>query len=152
MPEKCISAQSQLCNGFCESCAETVHHSLRDDGIFAPEEVPTLTEEQERLKRGIYDKMNPRRRKFVDRLGYDVWNPFQAPNDPLDIRAERTGRTLQELMRDFVRDAGEKASNAGWRKGAMECALGIIRKDEKYQGIYDFCVWYQNLLRKEGHL
>ena len=30
-----------------------------------------LTEEQEKLKREIYERMNPRRRKFIDRIGYD---------------------------------------------------------------------------------
>ena len=30
-----------------------------------------LTEEQEQLKREIYERMNPRRRKFIDRIGYD---------------------------------------------------------------------------------
>ena len=30
-----------------------------------------LTDEQEDLKREIYERMNPRRRKFVDRIGYD---------------------------------------------------------------------------------
>ena len=47
-----------------------------------------LTEEQEQLKREIYERMNPRRRKFIDRIGYDEWDPFQKPNDPMDIRVD----------------------------------------------------------------
>ena len=39
-----------------------------------------LTEEQEQLKREIYERMNPRRRKFIDRIGYDEWDPFQKPD------------------------------------------------------------------------
>lgn len=39
--------------------------------------------------------MNPRRRKFVDRIGYDNWDPFQKPNDPLDVRLDVTKRTTQ---------------------------------------------------------
>ena len=39
-----------------------------------------LNEEQEQLKREIYERMNPRRRKFVDRIGYDNWDPFQKPS------------------------------------------------------------------------
>lgn len=145
----------------CSSCAATAKRAAAEimprniqpgQAIFAEEAPVALTAEQEKLKRGIYEKMNPRRRKFVDRIGYDVWNPFQAPNDPLDIRTDRTSRTLQDLVRDFMRDTNCSEKDGAWRKGVMECALGIIRKDEKYQGIYDFCVWYQNLLRKEGHL
>ena len=57
-----------------------------------------LNEEQEQLKREIYERMNPRRRKFVDRIGYDNWDPFQKPNDPLDVRLDVTKRTTQQLV------------------------------------------------------
>ena len=33
-----------------------------------------LSDEQEGLKREIYERMNPRRRKFVDRIGYENWD------------------------------------------------------------------------------
>ncbi|MDE5833743.1 MAG: hypothetical protein K2H64_12350 [Desulfovibrio sp.] len=117
--------------------------------LFEEDKPDPLTEEQERYKRAIYEKLNPRRRKFIDKIGYDVWNPFQEPKEPLDIRRERAGRTLQELAREFMRDAGNGKS-AEWKKGAMECAMGIIKKDEKYQGVFDFCLWYTKLLEKEG--
>lgn len=58
-----------------------------------------LTEEQELLKREIYERMNPRRRKFIDRIGYDEWDPFQKPNDPMDIRVDPSKRTTQQLFR-----------------------------------------------------
>lgn len=93
--------------------------------------------------------MSPRRRKFIDRLGYDQWDPFQAPKEPLDLRKDRTQRTLQELIRDFMRQNNGAARDKDWQNGAMECALGIIRKDGKYQGIYDFCLWYQKILEEE---
>lgn len=35
--------------------------------VFCESTPQELTEEQEKLKREIYEKMNPRRRKFVDR-------------------------------------------------------------------------------------
>ncbi|MBQ7739313.1 MAG: hypothetical protein IJT59_06645 [Desulfovibrionaceae bacterium] len=40
------------------------------ENIEAPKD---LTQDQEDLKRQIYEKMRPNRRKFVDRLGYDNW-------------------------------------------------------------------------------
>lgn len=61
-----------------------------------------LTEEQEQLKREIYERMNPRRRKFIDRIGYDEWDPFQKPNDPMDIRVDPSKRTTQQLFRGFM--------------------------------------------------
>lgn len=123
-----------------------------EGALFKEEEPVQLSAEEEELKRAIYEKMNPRRRKFIDKIGYEIWNPFQAPKDPLDLRTDRTQRTVQELLRDFMREQGGAARDPEWQKGAMECALGIIRKDEKYQGIFDFCLWYQKLLQKEGHL
>lgn len=119
--------------------------------LFEEEKPTPLNEEQKKLKRAIYEKMNPRRRKFVDRIGYDQWDPFQAPNDPLDIRTDRTQRTIQQLIGAFMAVHGAAGKSAEWKKGVMECALGIIKKDDRYQGIFDFCLWYQDLLQKEGH-
>lgn len=120
--------------------------------IFPPELPVELDAEQERQKRQIYEKMSPRRRKFIDRIGYEQWNPFQEPKEPLDIRTDISKRTIQQLCREFMAVAGSADKGAEWRKGVMECAMGIVQKNEKYQGIYDFCIWYSNLLRKEGHL
>ncbi|MBD5416426.1 MAG: hypothetical protein HDR50_01835 [Desulfovibrio sp.] len=120
--------------------------------LFAEEVPRNLTAEQARLKREIYEKMNPRRRKFVDRLGYDLWDPFQAPKDPLDIRTERSQRTAQDLLDEFSRAHGAASRDRAYRAGAVECAIGVINKDEKFQGIFDFCLWYHDLLKKEGHL
>lgn len=112
-----------------------------------------LTAEQEVLKREIYDRMNPRRRKFVDRIGYEQWDPFQKPNDPLDIRLDVTKRTTQQLIREFLQQAAQKGQYSNdYGRGALECALGVVNRDEKYLGIFDFCRWYIELLQKEGHI
>lgn len=110
-----------------------------------------LNEEQEALKRQIYEKMKPRRRKFIDRIGYDNWDPFQKPNDPLDLRMDVTRRTTQQLVNEFLHYAAQKGPySKDYSKGAVECALGVVNRDEKYQGIFDFCHWYSELLKKEG--
>ena len=112
-----------------------------------------LTEAEEHQKREIYEKMNPRRRKFVDRIGYDNWDPFQKPNDPLDLRMDVSKRTTQQLVREFLQEAGKKGHYSNdYGRGALECALGVVNRDEKYLGILDFCLWYHDLLKKEGHL
>jgi len=114
----------------------------------------TLTAEQEALKRELYENMAPRRRKFINRIGYAHWDPFQKPNDPLDIRLDVTKRTTQQLVREFLQQVAAQEEQLGndYRRGALECALGIINRDEKYLGIFDFCLWYHNLLKKEGYL
>jgi len=135
----------------CSSCPECGHaQKMETPHLFEDAPPSELDEEQERFKRVLYEKMNPRRRKFVDRIGYDQWNPFQAPKDPLDIRTDRTQRTLQELLREFMTASGGSGKDAAWKAGARECALGIIQKDEKFQGIFDFCLWYARLLEREN--
>ncbi|MCL2122567.1 MAG: hypothetical protein FWH34_00610 [Desulfovibrionaceae bacterium] len=113
-----------------------------------------LTAEQEALKRELYEKTAPRRRKFIDRIGYAHWDPFQKPNDPLDIRLDLTKRTTQQLVREFLQQAAarEEQLGADYRRGALECALGVVNRDEKYLGVFDFCLWYHKLLKEEGHL
>ena len=88
-----------------------------------------------------------------DSYGYENWDPFQKPNDPLDLRMDVSKRTTQQLVNEFLREAARKGPYSNdYGKGAMECALGVVNKDEKYQGIFDFCLWYHDLLKKEGHI
>ena len=127
-----------------------VHASMYRDG--APQE---LTPEQEASKREMYEKLKPRGRKYVDRIGYENWDPFMKPNDPLDIRQDVTKRTTQELVREFLqtvaRTNGESYSNE-YAQGALQAALGIVNRDVTMIGTMDFCLWYVDLLKREGHL
>lgn len=109
-----------------------------------------LTPDEERLKREIYERLNPRRRKFIDRLGYDVWDPFQKPNDPLDLRTDVTRRTTQQLVREFFHALGDGEVGNDFRKGALDAALGVVNKDEHMLGAYAFFRWYDDLVKKEG--
>lgn len=109
-----------------------------------------LSPQDEEQKRFIYEKMNPRRRKYIDRIGYANWDPFQKPNDPLDIRQDVTKRTTQQLVREFMRQSGVQDQTSEYGKGALECAVGIVNRDEKYRGIFEFSIWYAKLLAKEG--
>lgn len=109
--------------------------------IFAPEE-----EEQKKL---FYERMSPRRRRFVDRIGYENWDPFEAPKEPMDIRTDVSQRTVQQLVQEFLRSASHELHGGEYARGATECALGIVARQEKYQGVLDFCVWYHELLQKE---
>ena len=60
-----------------------------------------LSPEDEKLKRDLYEKIPARRRKFIDRIGYDNWDPFPKPNDPMEIRTDVSQRTTQQLIREF---------------------------------------------------
>ena len=108
--------------------------------------------DEEKRKQAIFDSMSEKRRKHILQRGYDQWDPFQEPKDPIDIREDKTKRTSQMLVREFLQaQASEQYSNA-YGRGVFEICLGIINDDERYKGMYDFACWYQDLLRKEGHL
>ncbi|BBD09790.1 hypothetical protein [Desulfovibrio ferrophilus] len=114
--------------------------------------LPSLTPEQEEMKRYMYEKLSPRRRKFIDKVGYENWDPFPEPNDPMDIRQdEATGQTIQDLVRTFIRSKSMAGKvGAQYSRGAHELAMGIVNKDERFRGMFEFIVFYNDLLRAQG--
>ena len=108
-------------------------------------------QEAEDRKKAVFDSMSPRRQKHIlKKLGYDKWDPFEAPKDPIDIRKDRTQRTTQMLVRDFLQSRSSEGYSNSYGRGVLEMALGIINEEERFKGMYEFACWYQNLLKKEG--
>ena len=97
-------------------------------------------------KRAIYDRLSARRRKYVDKVGYDKWDPFEAPKDPIDIRRDTTQRTTQQLVRDFLQTCSHENYGNAYSRGVLEMALGIINNDERFIGMFEFARWYQQQL------
>ena len=112
----------------------------------------TLSEEEKNArKKAVFDAMSPRRRKYIEKIGYDKWDPFMEPKDPIDIRQDRTKRTSQMLIREFLQSRDHDAYSNEYGRGAFELCLGIINENEKYMGMLDFARWYNALLEREGH-
>ncbi len=107
-------------------------------------------EDIERRKRAVFDAMSPRRQKHILKKGYDAWDPFQEPNDPIDIRRDRSRRTVHMLVEEFLQVQGAQQCSSAYRRGVLEIALGVINRDDRYQGMYDFSCWHRDLLKKEG--
>ena len=105
-------------------------------------------EELAELKRAIYEKVKPRRRKFIDKIGYDNWDPFQEPMDPLDLREDASRRTSQQLVAEFM--ATMPGASQEFAKGAWELCVGVMSGSERHRGMYAFCKWYKELLVREG--
>ncbi len=101
------------------------------------------------LKRDLYEKLSKRQRKYVDRIGYEAWEPFQMPNDPLDIRQDRTGYTAQELALLFFREQ-EKQPPENYRTAVTEFSIQLLAQPERCRPILEFCFWYGRLLEKQG--
>jgi hypothetical protein len=111
---------------------------------FTPEEI-------EDKKKAIFDAMGKRGQRQILKKGYEQWNPFAEPKDPIDIRKDKTKRTSQELIREFLSQVDHDEYNNTFAQGAFEMCLGIINNDEKIRGMSEFACWYDDLLKKEGH-
>ena len=107
-------------------------------------------EDAEQRKRAVFDSMSPRRQKSILKRGYEKWDPFEAPNDPIDIRKDKTQRTSQQLITEFMHSADHETYSNAFGRGAFELCLGIINGDEKSLGMFAFACWYKALLDKEG--
>ena len=109
-------------------------------------------EESESRKKAVFDSMSPRRQKHILKKGYDKWDPFEEPKDPIDIRKDKTKRTTKMLVREFLQSCGPEGYSNAYGRGVLDMALGIVNDDERFIGMYDFARWHQELLRKEGQL
>jgi hypothetical protein len=108
-------------------------------------------EEEKKRKKAIFDSMSPRNQKHILKKGYDQWNPFQEPKDPIDIRKDKSKRTSQMLIREFLQSKDQETYSNAFGNGAVEICLGVINDDDKYWGMYEFSCWYRDLLLKEGY-
>ncbi len=107
-------------------------------------------EEAEQRKKSVFDAMSHRRQQHILKKGYEKWDPFQEPKDPIEIRKDKSKRTTHMLVREFLQSRpGVPCSNT-YSRGVLEVAMGIVNEDERFMAIYDFSCWYQELLRKEG--
>ncbi len=107
-------------------------------------------EDRDARKRAVFDAMAPRRQKHILRRGYDKWDPFLEPKDPIEIRRDTTRRTSIELFREFLWSReNEKYSNS-YGQAVLDMALGLINSDDRYIAMYEFAVWYRALLESEG--
>ncbi len=104
----------------------------------------------EERKKAVFDSMSPRRQAHILKKGYEKWEPFVEPKDPIDIRKDTTKRTTQMLVREFLQTMKTENYSNAYGSGVLELALGIINDDDKYKGMFDFSCWYQELLKKES--
>jgi hypothetical protein len=109
------------------------------------------TSEKNRRKRAIFEAMSPRRQQHILKKGYDAWDPFQEPKDPIDIRRDQSKRTTQTLVREFLQRKDADAYSTAYGRGVLEICLGIVNQDERFIGMYEFACWYRDLLSREGY-
>ncbi len=110
----------------------------------------TSPDEEEKRKKAIFDSMSPRRQKHILKKGYKKWDPFQEPKDPIDIRKDKTRRTTKMLVREFLQTKPLQEYSNAYGQGVFEICLGIVNDDERYKAMFEFSIWYNELLKREG--
>ena len=102
-------------------------------------------------KKAVFDLMSPRRQKHIlNKVGYDNWDPFEKPKDPIDIRRDKSNRTSQMLVREFLQSRTMENYSNSYGRGVLEMAIGIVNDDDRFVAMYEFAIWYKALLEKEG--
>jgi hypothetical protein len=113
-----------------------------------------LSPEDKERKKAIFDSMSPRRQQHIlKKEGYDNWDPFQEPQEPIDMRREKSKRTAIQLTQEFLVNWNEQDGheyNNAFGQGVWEMCLGIINDDDQYKGMYEFSCWYRDYLKKQG--
>jgi hypothetical protein len=110
-----------------------------------------LSPEDAERKKFIFDSMSPRRQKHIlKKEGYDAWDPFIEPKDPIDLREDKSRRTALDLAREFLATWDHEDYSNAFGQGVWEMCLGVVNDDDRYKGMYEFACWYQDLLKKEG--
>ncbi len=102
-------------------------------------------------KQAIFDAMSPRRQKHIlKNIGDQKWDPFEKPKDPIDMRRDKSRRTSQMLVREFLQSRPLEAYSNSYSRGAMDMAIGIVNDDDRYLAMYEFALWHKKLLAEEG--
>lgn len=109
-----------------------------------------LTSEEELRKKAIFDAMSPRRQKHIKKKGYDQWDPFIEPKDPIEIRKDKTKRTSRMLFNEFFHANPVENYSNEYGRGVLEICMGMVNEEERFRGMYDFVCWYRELLKREG--
>lgn len=112
--------------------------------------VPQISDEERELqKRAIFDKLRPKRQEQILARGYENWDPFITPKDPVDIRTDATKRTADQLIKEFLRGRSE-STDPSYGRAVQEMALGMVNGDTRVRAMIEFALWYAELLRREG--
>ena len=102
-------------------------------------------------KKAVFESMSPRRQAHIlKKVGYDKWDPFQEPKDPIDIRKDKSQRTSHMLVREFLQTRAMEGYSKAYSRGVLEMAVGIVNDDDRFIGMYEFVLWHKRLLEKEG--
>lgn len=99
-------------------------------------------EEEEARKRAIFEGMSERMKRRILQRGYQNWDPFQPPRDPIDLRVDGHRHTAAMLIRKFLEGREGHRDSPAFAQGAWEICLGIFEERDRYLGMFEFAKWY----------
>ena len=109
-----------------------------------------LTPEEEKKKRDLFEAMSPRSQKRILKKGYEEWDPFMLPKEPLayKLKQEAKGEKVtldsgHELHERYFSEHKLTDYSPEYVKGVLEISQGLFRGQDRYQGMYDFSCWYE---------
>jgi hypothetical protein len=116
-----------------------------------------LTPEEEKKKRELFDGMSPKTQQRILKRGYDNWDPFMMPKEPLGykLKQEAKGERVRvdsghELHERFFAERRIVDYSPEYVKGVLEISQGLYRGIDRYQGMFDFSCWYEAWRRRQG--
>jgi len=105
--------------------------------------IDDFTYRREEEKRAIFDGMSPRRReKILKKMSYEEWDPFQVPKEPVDMREQKITQVASFVCNRFFDETGVTDCSTQYLQAVTEMCKGLIKEEEKYLAMYDFCSWY----------
>jgi len=110
-----------------------------------------MTPEEEKKKRELFESMSPRSQKRIMKKGYDKWDPFQAPKEPPFFneeerkRVQKAAQRFQRFLQEKSLENTQEPLSAAYVQGARDICFGLQKKDEVFQGMYDYCRWLIDL-------
>ncbi len=105
-----------------------------------------LDKARESEKKAIFDGMSSRRReKLLKRMSYEDWNPFEKPKEPLDMRNQKVEQVASFICKRFLAETDAGDCSPQYLQGVTEMCKGLIKEEEKFKAMYDFCSWYDRV-------
>ncbi|MBN2569896.1 MAG: hypothetical protein JXB42_10750 [Deltaproteobacteria bacterium] len=106
----------------------------------------SFTKRREDEKKAIFDGMSPRRReKVLKKMSYEEWDPFQKPKEPIDMREQRVNQLASFICKRFLLETDMGGCSSQYLQAVTEMCKGLIKKEEKFKAMYDFCSWYRKI-------
>jgi len=100
-------------------------------------------EEYEFKKKAIFDGMSRRGQKWVLKIGYENWDPFEKPKDPRERIFGSASLKAGALVQEYFKSAGEKEESVAVHKELFELCRGLLQGESRAKTIVDFCAWLQ---------